>query len=46
MNLVRALWYRLSLYLPLMLMGLLAMATYWLVRSTGLFHAQVCGQNL
>jgi lipopolysaccharide export system protein LptC len=27
-------WDRLSLYLPVMLMGVLAMATYWLVRST------------
>jgi lipopolysaccharide export system protein LptC len=34
MNFVSTWWYRLSLYLPLMLMGLLAMATYWLVRST------------
>jgi lipopolysaccharide export system protein LptC len=34
MNFVHTLWYRLSLYLPLLLMGLLAMATYWLVRST------------
>jgi lipopolysaccharide export system protein LptC len=31
---VRALWDKLSLYLPVFLMGLLAMATYWLVRST------------
>ena len=30
----RNLWDRLSLYLPVFLMGLLAMATYWLVRST------------
>jgi lipopolysaccharide export system protein LptC len=34
MNLVRAWWDRLSLYLPVFLMGMLAMATYWLVRST------------
>jgi lipopolysaccharide export system protein LptC len=31
---VRDLWDRVSLYLPVLLMGLLAMATYWLVRST------------
>jgi lipopolysaccharide export system protein LptC len=30
----RTWWDRLSLYLPVFLMGLLAMATYWLVRST------------
>ena len=34
MNAVRALWERLALYLPVLLMGALAMATYWLVRST------------
>lgn len=34
MNVVRALWERLALYLPVLLMGALAMATYWLVRST------------
>lgn len=34
MNRVRALWERLALYLPVLLMGLLAMASYWLVRST------------
>jgi lipopolysaccharide export system protein LptC len=28
------LWERLSLYLPLVMMGLLAVGTYWLVRST------------
>jgi len=34
MNLLRQTWDRLTLYLPVFLMGLLAMATYWLVRST------------
>jgi lipopolysaccharide export system protein LptC len=29
-------WERLSLYLPVMLMGVLALGTYWLVRSTPL----------
>jgi lipopolysaccharide export system protein LptC len=31
---VHLLWDRLALYLPLLLMGTLAMGTYWLVRST------------
>lgn len=35
-ELMRAAWERLSLYLPLILMGLLALGTYWLVRSTPL----------
>jgi lipopolysaccharide export system protein LptC len=34
MNAVRVQWDRFSLYLPVLLMGMLAMATYWLVRST------------
>lgn len=34
MNAVRALLDRLTLYLPVLLMGMLAMATYWLVRSS------------
>jgi lipopolysaccharide export system protein LptC len=34
MNAVRVQWDRFSLYLPVLLMGVLAMATYWLVRST------------
>jgi lipopolysaccharide export system protein LptC len=34
MNWVRAWWDRISLYLPVLLMAMLAMATYWLVRST------------
>lgn len=33
-TLIRAGWDRLSLYLPVLLMGLLALGTYWLVRST------------
>ena len=32
-------WERVSLYLPLLLMGLLALLTYWLVRSTPVFEA-------
>ncbi len=35
-KLVRVVWERLSLYLPLILMGVLALGTYWLVRSTPL----------
>jgi lipopolysaccharide export system protein LptC len=34
MDRLRQAWDRLSLYLPVLLMGVLAMATYWLVRST------------
>lgn len=36
MRVVRLAWDRLSIYLPIMLMGLLALGTYWLVRSTPL----------
>ena len=32
-------WERLSLYLPILLMGVLALGTYWLVRSTPLLLA-------
>jgi lipopolysaccharide export system protein LptC len=35
---LRLAWDRLSIYLPLMLMGLLALGTYWLVRSTPLLE--------
>lgn len=34
----RLAWDRLSIYLPLLLMGVLALGTYWLVRSTPLFE--------
>ncbi|MEO8119170.1 MAG: LPS export ABC transporter periplasmic protein LptC [Rhodoferax sp.] len=33
-KLVRVVWERLSLYLPIILMAMLALGTYWLVRST------------
>ncbi len=33
-SVLRAVWERLSLYLPIVLMGVLALGTYWLVRST------------
>lgn len=39
MSRTRAVWDRLTLYLPVLLMGLLAMATYWLVRSTPIASA-------
>ena len=35
-KLLRTAWERLSLYLPIVLMGFLALGTYWLVRSTPL----------
>ena len=35
-RLLRTVWERLSLYLPVLLMGVLAFGTYWLVRSTPL----------
>lgn len=35
----RRAWDRLSIYLPVILMGLLALGTYWLVRSTPVFEA-------
>ena len=31
---IAGLWESLSIYLPMLLMGLLAVATYWLVRNT------------
>ena len=34
----RATWERLTLYLPMALMGVLALGTYWLVRSTPVFE--------
>ena len=38
-SLLRATLERLSLYLPVVLMGLLALGTYWLVRNTPVFLA-------
>ena len=38
-RLARLAWDRLSIYLPLLLMGVLALGTYWLVRSTPLFES-------
>lgn len=38
-GLLRRAWDRLSIYLPIILMGVLALGTYWLVRSTPVFEA-------
>ncbi|MEI8169524.1 MAG: LPS export ABC transporter periplasmic protein LptC [Rhodoferax sp.] len=35
-KILQVVWERLSLYLPVILMGILALGTYWLVRSTPL----------
>lgn len=35
-KLIRSVWDQLSLYVPVILMGMLALGTYWLVRSTPL----------
>ncbi len=45
-RIVRLAWDRLSIYLPLMLMGLLALGTYWLVRSTPLLESGTTEQPL
>ena len=37
MGLLRTAWDRLSLYLPILLMGVIALGTYWLVRSAPVF---------
>ena len=36
-RLMRMAWERLSMYLPMVLMGVMALGTYWLVRSTPMF---------
>ena len=36
---LRAAWERLSIYLPIILMGLLALGTYWLASNTPIFSA-------
>jgi len=36
-RMIRMAWDRLSMYLPMILMGALALGTYWLVRSTPMF---------
>jgi len=37
MRTLRKAWERLSMYLPMILMGVMALGTYWLVRSTPMF---------
>ena len=41
MHLLRVAWDRVSMYLPILLMGILALGTYWLVRSTPVFDTTV-----
>ena len=36
---LRDLWERAAIYLPIILMGVLALGTYWLVRNTPIFGA-------
>jgi len=36
---VRRLWDRISIYLPIMLMGILALGSYWLVRSSPVYES-------
>lgn len=43
-RMMRMAWERLSLYLPIILMGVLALGTYWLVRSTPMFEAPATDQ--
>lgn len=45
-RLARQAWDRLSIYLPIALMGLLALGTYWLVRSTPLIGESASEQPL
>lgn len=45
-KLARLTWDRLSIYLPVMLMGLLALGTYWLVRITPTASAPEPGQQV
>lgn len=43
-RLLRSGWDRLSLYLPIVLMGVLALGSYWLVRSTPVFEQATAEQ--
>jgi len=43
-RLLRSAWDRLSLYLPIVLMGVLALGSYWLVRSTPVFETAATEQ--
>lgn len=44
MQVLRLAWDRLSIYLPIILMGVLALGTYWLVRSTPVFESPAADQ--
>ena len=44
LSLLRTVWDRLSLYLPVILMGVLALGTYWLVRSAPVFMPAEAGR--
>ena len=46
MPLLRNLADRISMYLPIVMMGLLALGTYWLVRSTPVFEAPLPSEPL
>ena len=47
LRLVRSAWDRVSVYLPIILMGLMALGTYWLVRNTpGLGTAESRGEEV
>ena len=43
-RLLRVLWDRVSIYLPIILMGLFALATLWLIRSTPTAMEAVAGK--
>ena len=43
---LRMAWERLSIYLPMILMGVMALGTYWLVRSTPMFVTSSVDQPL
>lgn len=43
-RMMRMAWDRLSMYLPMILMGVLALGTYWLVRSTPMFTSSSVDQ--
>jgi lipopolysaccharide export system protein LptC len=43
---IRNVWDRVSIYLPVLLMGILALGTYWLVRSTPSFETKTSKAEL
>jgi len=47
LRLVRSAWDRVAVYLPIILMGLMALGTYWLVRNTpGLGPVEIRGEEV